>query len=72
MNAEFPDINIADLAEVLERRGVTRPDAKLDGMLKKINQKKVKAAAAEVADFSGKIDAAYNEVARQLKEKELI
>jgi hypothetical protein len=72
MKTDFPDLNTADLTEALERRRITLPEAKLEALLKKTNQKKVKAAVSEVADFSGKISVAYDEVLRQLDEKELI
>jgi hypothetical protein len=70
---EFPDINIADITEVLERRSITRPDSKLDKMLKQIDQAAVKKAAEKAgSDFSAQIDAAYQEVSRQLDKKNLI
>lgn len=69
----FPDINISDIAEVLERKSITRPDAKLEKILKQIDQDAVKKAAKKAGDdFSAQILAAYDEVARQLDKKDLI
>ena len=70
---EFPDLNTADLAEVLERRRISRPESKLDAMVKKLDQKAIKKAAAVAgSDYLKQIELAYEEVSRQLDSKNLI
>jgi len=71
--SEFPDLNIADMAEVAERCGLVCDDSKLDKMLEGLDQPAIRKAAMKVGkDMPEQIEAAYQEASRQIKKRKLL